>query len=335
MAERLQETGPLVRPKRSITVRELLLQNEKEFQVRRLCGSDRSLMRKITDPEIHFPGLALTGFLYHFHHNKIQFIADMEWHYINSLPANRRSHAIAKLLDFPIPVIVITHGRSPHPEFLAAAERADIPVFTTALSSAEAARLITAHLEDMFALKTTIHASLADVYGIGLLYTGRSGIGKSECVLDLVERGHRLVADDIISVVRRGNNLVGAGNPLLGHHMEIRGVGLINIQSLFGIRAIRLDKKIECVVELTQWDPKANFERLGLSQTTTEILGVRVDKVTIPIFPGKNITVISEVIAMNMLLKYNGINTAQEFNQKLIETLKRKKTDKDKKAVAE
>jgi len=168
------------------------------------------------------------------------------------------------------------------------------------------------------------------VYGIGLLYIGPSGIGKSECVLDLVERGHRLVADDIISITRKGDNLVGTGNPLLGHHMEIRGVGLINIQALFGIRAIRLDKKIEVIVELAEWNPRTNFERLGLSRTAVDVLGVKLDKVTIPIFPGKNITVISEVIAMNILLKYNGVNTAQDFNRKLIETLKQKSESRKK-----
>jgi len=325
----------LIKQKKSITVEELFLSNRETWRLKRLCGSDRSLKRKITEPAIHYPGLALTGFLYHFHHTKIQFIADMEWHYINSLPANRRTSALAKLTEYPIPVILITHGRSPHPELLRCAEKKDIPLFSTDLPSIEAARLVSRHLEDLFAQKATVHASLADVYGIGLLYMGPSGIGKSECVLDLVERGHRLVADDIITLTRKGNSLIGTGNPLLGHHMEIRGVGLINIQNLFGIRAIRLEKKVEVVVEMTEWNPKNNFERLGLTQAKTELLGVPVDKVIIPIFPGKNITVISEVIAMNMLLKYNGVNTAQEFNEKLIENLKRKKAEKDSHGVDE
>jgi HPr kinase/phosphorylase len=170
-----------------------------------------------------------------------------------------------------------------------------------------------------------MHATLVDVYGIGMLYTGKSGVGKSECALDLIERGHRLVADDIVNIVRREDALVGTGSPLLGHHMEIRGVGIINIQSLFGIRAIRLDKKIEVVIELVKWDPQMAYERLGIIENTVDVLGMNIDKVTVPIFPGKNITVISEIIAMNILLKYNGINTAKEFNQRLLDALEQKR----------
>jgi HPr kinase/phosphorylase len=330
MADRFLENFSLIKQRKSITVREVFVDNAKALEVRQACGSEKSLSHRITEPDIHFPGLALTGFLYHFHHTKVQFVSDMEWHYINSLPSHRRISALDRLFRYSPPVIVVTHGRTPQPEFLSCAKKADIPVFTTPLDSTEAWRRITDFLEDAFALKTTVHASLADVYGIGLLYIGRSGIGKSECVLDLVERGHRLVADDMITITKKGGSLVGTGNPLLGHHMEIRGVGLINIQALFGIRAIRLDKKVEVVVELTEWNPRADFERLGLSQTTMDILGVKLDKVTIPIFPGKNITVISEVIAMNILLKYNGIHVARDFNEKLMATLKQKSERKGK-----
>jgi len=289
-----------------------------------LCGKG-SLKRTLSTHEIHFPGLALSGFLYHFHHGKIQFLADMEWHYLNSLKPADRTVSVGRLLEHPVPAIVVTSGREPHKELLSSAKKHGVPVYSTRLNSGEAARRISLFLEDYFAPKMTIHASLVDVYGIGMLYTGKSGIGKSECALDLVERGHRLVADDIVTITRKNDSLIGAGNPLLGHHMEIRGIGIINIQSLFGIRAIRVDKKVEVIVELVDWDPKTNYERLGLTENTADILGVKVDKITIPIFPGKNITVISEVIAMNMLLKYNGVNTAQEFNRKLIDTLQAKR----------
>jgi HPr kinase/phosphorylase len=279
----------------------------------------------VTTHEIHFPGLALSGFLYHFHHGKIQFIADMEWHYLSSLKSADRTTSVNRLFENPIPAVVLTSGREPHKELLLSARKHGVPVYRTRLNSGEAARRISFFLEDYFAPKMTLHASLVDVYGIGMLYTGNSGIGKSECALDLVERGHRLVADDIVIITKKNDSLIGAGNPLLGYHMEIRGIGIINIQQLFGIRAIRVDKKVEVIVELVDWDPKTNYERLGLMEHTADILGIKVDKISIPIFPGKNITVISEVIAMNMLLKYNGINTAQEFNRKLIDTLETKR----------
>ncbi|MFH0919214.1 MAG: HPr(Ser) kinase/phosphatase, partial [Fibrobacterota bacterium] len=285
----------LVSQKQSITVKELFEKNAAEFKTRLLSGK-RFTDRPVQTHEIHFPGLALTGFLYHFHFNKIQMIADMEWHYLNSLSPRERRTCVKKLLDHPIPAIIVTSSRTPHPELLEGARGSGVPVFGTPLTSPESARRISDFLEDYFAPKMTMHASLVDVYGIGLLYTGKSGIGKSECALDLIERGHRLVADDIITLTQRNGTLVGQGSPLLGHHMEIRGIGIINIQSLFGIRAIRLDKKVEVVVELVTWNPKDNYDRTGLNETVIDIMGVRVDKVTIPIFPGKNITVISEVI---------------------------------------
>jgi HPr kinase/phosphorylase len=238
----------------------------------------------------------------------------MEWHYLNSIPPRTRAAACRKLFKHPIPALVMTAGRKPHPELLACAKKRGVPVYATPLHANVLERKVLYYLEDYFAPKMTMHASLVDVYGIG----------KSECALDLIERGHRLVADDIITITRRGGALVGSGSPLIGHHMEIRGVGIINIEKLFGIRAIRNNKKIEVIVELVEWNPKKDFDRLGLAAHATELLGVGVDKVTIPIFPGKNITVISEIIAMNMLLKYNGVFTAKEFNRKLIETLKEK-----------
>jgi HPr kinase/phosphorylase len=321
----------LTNQKTSITVKNLFLSNAADFKAALVGGNAKSLQRKITSREIHYPGLALTGFMYHFHYKKIQFVADMEWHYLNSLTRKKRTLALKRFFKHPVPLIVITRGRKPHKELLDCAEALQIPVYQSKLSANVVGKKISTFLEDYFAPQVTVHATLVDVYGIGLLYTGKSGIGKSECALDLVERGHRMVADDIITITRKGESLIGQGSSLLGHHMEIRGVGIIDMQSLFGIRAIRINKKIEVMVELVEWNPKKNFERLGISENTTEILGIKIDKVTIPIFPGKNITVISEVIAMNILLKYNGIHTAREFNQKLIDTLKAKHMGKIKK----
>jgi HPr kinase/phosphorylase len=180
-------------------------------------------------------------------------------------------------------------------------------------------------VEEATAPRTTLHGSLADVYGVGLLFLGRSGIGKSECVLDLVERGHRLVADDVVQVTRRGNMLLGQGHELAAHHMEIRGSGLIDIPALFGVRSVRQQKRIEVVVHLEDWNNVKDADRTGLVQQEALILGVTLPKVMVALNPGKNITVISEVVAMNHLLRMTGIDTAAAFNERLIRRMREKK----------
>jgi HPr kinase/phosphorylase len=178
-------------------------------------------------------------------------------------------------------------------------------------------------LEEEFAASTSMHASLADVFGVGLLFTGRSGIGKSECVLDLVERGHRVVADDLVLVTRRGNDvLIGRGHELQRHYMEIRGIGLVDIPAVFGIRAVRQQKRIEVVVHLEDWNAEATVDRTGLDGESTTVLDVTLPKVRVLLNPGKNITVICEVIAMNHLLKYSGFDPAERFNERLIKQMR-------------
>ena len=180
-------------------------------------------------------------------------------------------------------------------------------------------------LEGIFAPTTSVHGSLVDVYGVGLLFTGRSAIGKSECALDLVERGHRLVADDVVTIKRRAVNvLIGSGNELLRHCMEIRGIGIIDVQAIFGIRSIRAQKRVEVEVNLAEWDSKEDYERLGLEEQHSTMLDVRIPRVVIPIFPGKNITVISETIALNYLVKAYGYNPAEHFSDNLVQLLRRK-----------
>jgi HPr kinase/phosphorylase len=186
---------------------------------------------------------------------------------------------------------------------------------------------VTAFLEDTFAPSATVHGSLVDVYGVGLLFTGRSAIGKSETALDLVERGHRLVADDVVTIRRRQQNiLIGSGNELLRHCMEIRGIGIIDVQSIFGIRAIRAFKRVEVEVKLSEWNDQEDYERLGLEEQQATILGVQIPLVAIPIFPGKNITVISETIALNYLVKVYGYHPAARFSENLLETIRRRRT---------
>jgi len=246
-------------------------------------------------------------------------LGETEVTYLASIDGAQRDRILTAFFNFPLPAIIVTKGQDLPPGLAEGAARTGVALLRTKLKTAEFYRRVKPVLEGEFAPLTTLHGSLADVFGVGLFFTGRSGIGKSELVLDLVERGHRLVADDIVITVRRGNDvLIGRSHELQRHHMEIRGVGLIDIPSIFGIRAVRQQKRIEVVVKLEDWDQDAVVDRTGLDTLTTTILDVEVPLIRVPLNPGKNITVIAEVIALNHLLRYSGIDPAQAFNERLI-----------------
>ena len=262
------------------------------------------LDRPVPDSEMSSPGLVLAGYTARFIADRLHVLGETEITYLNSLTPERRER-LPGFFAFDLPCVFVTKGQDVPPEMIELARARAVPVLRSTLKTAEFYRRIKPVVEEAFAPRTTLHGSLADVYGVGLLFLGRSGIGKSECVLDLVERGHRLVADDVVQVTRRGNDvLLGQGHELAAHHMEIRGVGLIDIPALFGVRSVRQQKRIEVVVQLEDWDNAKDAERTGLSQQETMILGVRLPKVMVPLNPGKNITVISEVVAMKHLLRY-------------------------------
>lgn len=287
-------------------------------------GGGVGLDRAVPGPDISSPGLALAGYVGRFVSDRLQVLGETEVTYLESLDAAKRHEIISLFFSFHLPAVFVTKGQHLPEGMLDAARETGTPLIRTALKTADFYRGIKPVLEDLFAPTTTLHGSLADVYGVGLFFTGRSGIGKSECVLDLVERGHRLVADDLVIVSRRGNDvLIGRGHEIAAHHMEIRGVGLINIPSIFGIRSVRQQKRIEVVVHLEPWDRGAPVERTGLDAITTTVLGVEIPKITVPLNPGKNITVIAEVIAMNHLLRYSGIHAAEQFNDKLIQRMQK------------
>lgn len=300
-----------------LTVEELL-SSKKDSLALELLTDGRGLVREIHNPDISSPGLVLTGYTGRFPSDRVQVLGETEVSFLESLDEDRRRGAIVAFLSFDMPVIFITKGQDPPEPLVEAANAAGTPVIRSALKTSEFYTRIKPYLEERFAPTTTMHGSLADVYGVGLLFVGASGVGKSEAVLDLVERGHRLVADDLVIVSRRGHEvLMGRGHELQRHHMEIRGVGIIDIHQLFGIRAIRLQKRIEVVVQLEVWDADAAYDRTGLDPQFIDILGVPVPKVTVPLVPGKNITVVCEVVAMNHLLKFAGHDTAALFNQRL------------------
>ena len=278
------------------------------------CG----LKRVIHSATVSSPGLVLAGYMERAPRGRIQVLGETEMGFLRSLATDGMRAAVEGFLSLDMPAVVVTKAQEVPEEILDLARARDVPVFCSDLKTGDFYRRIQPYLEEEFAPSTTLHGSLADVYGVGLLFVGRSGIGKSECVLDLVERGHRLVADDLVHVSRRGADvLIGRGHELQRHHMEIRGIGIIDIPTLFGIRSIRQQKRIEVVVQLEEWSDTAYYDRTGLQTDEVEILGVKLPKVTVPLNPGKNITVISEVVAMTHLLKYAGIDTAQAFNRGL------------------
>ncbi len=249
---------------------------------------------------------------------------------MSQLSEDRLKEISRKMFDYGLPLVIITKGIAPPAGFIEAADLSGTCVFSSKLTTAELTTKLSAYLDHLFAPSIMVHGSLMDVYGVGLLYTGKSGIGKSEIALDLVERGHRLVADDVVKITRAAPDvLLGNSSELLGHHMEIRGIGIIDIEELFGIRAIRLQKRIEVEVNLTLWSETEEYERLGLEDKKTKVLGVEIPIVRVPISPGKNITVISEVIAMNHMQKVYGENAALEFTKKLSQTLSRQSVTKD------
>jgi HPr kinase/phosphorylase len=290
-----------------------------------LLGPSTGLDREITSPEASSPGLVLAGYINRFPYQRIQVLGETEVSYLQSVPDEQRQLNLEQFFSFPIPCAFVTKGLAPPEPLLSLAETAGVPVLRTRLKTAEFYRLIKPYLADQFAPTTTLHGSLADVYGVGVFFTGKSGIGKSECVLDLVERGHRLVADDLVFASRRGNDvLIGKGHELQRHFMEIRGVGLLDIPAIFGIHAVRQQKRIEVVVVLEEWDGEAHVERTGLDTQTINILGVEIPRITVNLNPGKNITVIAEVIAMNHLLRYyRGYDSATAFNERLIGQMRR------------
>ena len=313
----------------SISAARLFEDQRAELQLEVLSESLAS-RREITVSDIHRPGMALMGFVENFLPERIQILAQTELTYLATLDPAAVRAAIDRLFRFEMPLIVVCKGLEVPPYMLARANECSVPVLRTNQSTTPFIHSITAYLDHMFAPSITVHGSLVDVYGCGLLFSGRSAIGKSETALDLVERGHRLVADDVVTITKRhGDVLIGTGNKVLRHHMEIRGLGIIDVQAIFGVRSTRLQKRVELEVNLREWSAEEEYDRVGLDEKRTRYLGAEIPLVQVPITPGKNITVIAEVIALNYLVKVTGgYSPAERLNQHLIQIMKRKSAAK-------
>jgi len=304
-----------------LAVEELLRTKEQTLELELLTPTC-SLTREIESPMLSSPGLVLAGFRDRFLRGRLQVLGETEISWLNSLDADKLRDTLDSFLGLQMPALFVTKRLDVPPVLLELARHHGVPVLRSSLKTGDFYRRVQPYLEERFAPRTTAHGSLADVYGVGVMFVGRSGIGKSECVLDLVERGHRLVADDLVVITKRGNDvLIGRGHEQQQHHMEIRGVGIVDIKALFGIRSIRQQKRIEVIVQLVDWDAKVQYDRTGLDTEDVEMLGVQMPRITIPLNAGKNITVISEVVAMNHLLKYSGVHSAKLFNQRLLDTM--------------
>lgn len=286
-----------------------------------LAGAN-GLSRRITSPYIQKTGLALAGFHEYLQAGRILIYGDSEVHFLEGLAPTARREALTRSFAADVPCLLITGRTEVPPEVVIEGERSGVPVLQTPVPTATAIGKLTAILEDLLAVREVIHGVLLDILGLGVLMVGESGIGKSECALDLVVRGHRLVADDTVEIRRRAASIViGVCPELTRHHMEVRGLGLINIRDLFGIASTRTSKRVELVVQLDRWDTTREYERLGLDDAFYDLLGVRVPLIKMPVGPGRNVAILVEVAARNQLLRMQGINAARSLAARLDQTL--------------
>jgi len=295
-----------------VPVAEMLEEAAADLQLELVTGQV-GLDHRVHLARVQRPGLALTGYTDYVRYGRVQIVGSSEIGYLEKLTPRRRSAILAKLCRCRITCFVVTKALTPPRELLAAAEGAGIPLLTTPLESTRFIKLLSAFLEDRLATRLHLHGVLLDVFGVGALILGDSGIGKSECALDLIDRGHRLVADDVVEVKKMGDLLVGASPDLTRYHMELRGLGVLNIRDMYGVSSISLSKQIGLVILLERWQEGQEYDRLGLSDETFMILGIEKPLVRMPVAPGRNIALLVEVAARNQLLRKGGYDAARRF----------------------
>lgn len=306
------------------TVKELIEDRRYDLRLEIVAGS-KGIDNAISSPKVQKPGLALSGFTDHLHGDRVQILGNTEMSYLKSLPEKDRLSAIKTLFSLNICCFIITFNLSAFEELIGEAEATSTPLLRTPLPTDKLTARIINLLEEYLTETTSLHGVLVDVLGIGILIIGRSGVGKSECALDLVAKGHRLVADDMIVVRKRPPNLIIGSSPdLIRYHMEIRGLGIINIKDIFGNTAVRIEKQIDMVVSLVEWEPNHEYDRLGFDKEIFQILDVELPMVKLPVTPGRNMTTIIEVAARNHILRIMGRNPALEFERSLKEEIANK-----------
>jgi HPr kinase/phosphorylase len=293
-----------------------------------LSLKNESFNSEITSVDLHRPGLALAGFFGDYASEHIQLLGHTEWNYLESVGEDSRRQIFSRFSKYKSPLWILTHGLVPHKEFLDMCNTASSPLMVTELPTVNFARPLQRYLENYFARKIFLHGSMIDIFGVGALFIGDSGVGKSECVMDLVERGHCLISDDAIDLMRVGNFIFGTGRQGFNHQIEIRGIGIVNVRSMFGVKSVRSEKRLDIVLELQKWENTEIYNRTGLDTITNKILGMDIPHVVIPVLPGKNIAVISEVVALDHLLKKEGLDSSKSTNDFLLEQIKQKMENK-------
>lgn len=307
---------------------DLDLKDHNYFELK--CVAGRSgLSRKIINSKISRPGLPLSGYFNEFSSKAIQLFGRGEQMYIKDLEAQGKLDTIKKILESDIPCCIFCDNAAPSEQILQMAEKQAVPILVTPLDSLNFSRRVFSALDEEFAKTETIHGVLVEVFGIGVLITGESGVGKSETALELIERGHRLISDDTVKLKNISDTfLIGSGeNPMLAHHMEIRGIGIINLSTIYGVGSIRDKKQVQLSVHLEEWDNDKNYDRIGDNLTDT-FLGITIPKVEIPVRPGRNVPILIETAARNERLKKLGIYSAKEFDQSVLQWLESEATKK-------
>jgi HPr kinase/phosphorylase len=306
-----------------VEVRELLSVELADLQLRVLSG-DSHLDNRITHPRVQKPGLAFAGYYAYIKPGRVQIVGESETEYLKTLDDPERRRRFEAITSLPVPVFVVTKGIDPLPGFLRACQEREVPVFSSTALSSTVIKAISYFLEDHLVPSTSLHGVLLDIYGIGVLLIGKSGVGKSESALDLITRGHSLVADDRVTVKRYPTgDLIGFSEGPLRHHMELRGIGIINVQDLFGLASVRERKGIDLVIELEHWEEGQSYDRLGLDETLYNILDTPCPYIRMPVAMGRNVGILVEIAARNHVLKLQGHHSAREFARQLEEQLER------------
>jgi len=308
-----------------ITVSRLIEDKGRQFDLHLVAG-EKGMDSQISEPDLNRPGLAFAGFLDVYSPHRIQILGNTEIAYLESLSPEDRQSRLDKALSFEIPCIFITSGHPPPPDIIEIANKQDIPVFTTGHPTTRFANLLTTFLEREFAPTAVVHGVLMDIFGIGVLIMGTAGVGKSECGLELIERGHRLVADDVVMAKRLAKGLiVGNAASNVQHHMEVRGLGIVDVELLFGAGSVREEKRIDLIVKLERWTKETRIDRLGLDEQFEDVLGGRRRNFTNPVEPGRNTSILVEVAALQFRIHSQGRNPARELNERLIKQMARQR----------
>ncbi len=303
-------------PGPGVAVAEMVEEGAASLQLEVVAGR-AGLDRQVYIARVQRPGLALTGYTDYIAYGRVQIVGSSEIGYLRKLTPRRRSAILAKLCRCRISCFVLTKGLAPPRELISAAGSAGVPLLTTPLESTTFIQLLSTFLEERLATRLHLHSVLLDVFGLGTLILGDSGIGKSECALELIDRGHRLVADDVAEIKKMGDTLVGASPDLTRYHMELRGLGVLNIRDLYGVSSISLSKRVGLVIQLERWEEGKEYDRLGLHHETYLILGIELPLVRMPVAPGRNLALLVEVAARNQLLREGGYDAAQRFVERV------------------